>query len=608
MKSKLRKFLYGLISILVILALAAGAAAYVLPRQSFPQVSGQLQVRGLNAAVDVLRDANGVPHIYAANTHDLFFAQGYVHAQDRFWQMDFWRHVSSGRLSEMFGKGQLDTDKFLRSMNFMQIANQEWSSLPAADQAIFEAYAQGVNAYLSAHKGTAVSLEYAVLKLLAPDYNIEPWQPQESIAWPKMMAWDLGDNMDTEIENAILLKTLTPQQLAELNPPYPADNPIIVPGFKAGAASAAAAPAPAYLQSAQLQGQFAAAHAALQSLQGVLGDTGADIGSNNWVIGGSRTASGKPLLANDMHLSEQMPSIWYEVHLECTNPGPDCPFNVMGFSFAGVPGVIAGHTNRVAWGFTNVGPDVQDLYIEKINPNNPNQYEYQGQWVDMELRPETFKIAGGSSVEQTVQVTRHGPLITGTYGALDGFSTSAGISLPDHFAIALRWTALEPTQTIQALVELDQMQNWQDFRQAASHFAAPSQNMVYADVDGNIGYQTPGNIPIRPAGQDGLLPVPGWTGDTEWQGYIPFEQLPNTYNPPQGYILTANNAVVDGSYPYAISRSWAYGFRAREIVDMIEKAPGPITADYVKTIHGDDKNLNAASLVPVLQQVTSIRR
>ncbi len=603
MKSKLRRVTYVLVSVLVILGIVLCTAAYVLPRQSFPQVSGQIQVRGLNGPVDVMRDENGIPHIYAANAHDLFFAQGYVHAQDRFWQMDFWRHLSAGRLAEMFGKSQLANDKFLRTMGWMDIAEQEWQSLPADTRTIFQAYADGVNAYLAGHQGTALSLEYAVLSLLNRDYKIEPWLPQQSIAWPKVMAWDLGGNMGQEIENAILLKTFSAAQIAELNPPYPADNPVIVPGFKINSAGQSASTGAA-LNYAALTGLFESTGQQLSQVQELLGNTGADIGSNDWVIAGSRTASGKPILADDMHLSEQMPAIWYEAHLECTPVGPGCPFDVTGFTFAGMPGVIVGHNQRVAWGFTNVGPDVQDLYIEKINPDNPNQYEYQGQWVDMQTRQETFKVAGGPNVEMTVQVTRHGPIISDVYGALDNFKDQAGIDLPGKFAIAMRWTALEPNNVIQALMGLDLAQNWDDFRKAASYFAVPSQNMVFADVDGNIGYQTPGNIPVRAAGDDGLLPVPGWTGEYEWQGYIPFEQLPHTYNPPQGYVATANNAVVGPDYPYSISRSWAYGFRAREIVSMIENAPGPITVDYVKKIHGDDKNWNAAALTPVLMNVS----
>jgi penicillin amidase len=296
-----------------------------------------------------------------------------------------------------------------------------------------------------------------------------------------------------------------------------------------------------------------------------------------------------------------MPSIWYEVGLHCTPQGPACPYQVTGVSFPGAPGVIIGHNERIAWGMTNVGPDVQDVYVEKINPANPNQYEVNGQWVDMDLVQDTIRVAGGDPVELTVRHTRHGPLIWDD--ALQEFQDKAGIDLPQPYGLALRWTALEPNFTFPALWQIDLARNWDEFRAAAAQFDSPSQNLVYADVDGNIGYQTPGKIPIRNTGHSGLLPVPGWTDDYEWQGYIPFEELPHTLNPPQGYIATANNAVVGPEYRYPISSEWDYGYRARRIVDMIEAAPGPIDVAYIQQMQGDDKNLSADTLVPILLQI-----
>ena len=334
-------------------------------------------------------------------------------------------------------------------------------------------------------------------------------------------------------------------------------------------------------------------------LEALLGPRGAGIGSNSWAISGELTNTGEPLLANDTHLGVQMPSIWYEIGLHCAPQGEKCPYNVTGFSFVGDPGVVIGHNDRIAWGLTNVGPDVQDLYIERINPDNPNQYEVNGDWVDMELINETVQVAGGDPVELTVRYTRHGPIISETYGSLEGFTETAGIELPPRYAIALRWTALEETQTFPAIWQMNQAGNWDEFRQAARMFDVPSQNFLYADVDGNIGYQTPGKIPIRANG-DGTLPVPGWTDEYEWQGYIPFEELPFAYNPPQGYIVTANNAVIGSDYPYLIATTWAYGYRAQSIVDMIEGAPGPIDIPYIQGMQGDNRDLNAETLVPIL--------
>jgi penicillin G amidase len=604
MLSKLARVLVTFISVIVVIAILLGAFGVYLTRRSFPKTSGEIKLDGLEAAVDIYRDSFGIPHIYAKTSHDLFFAQGYVHAQDRFWQMDFWRHIGSARLSEMFGESQLDTDIFLRTLGWARIAQQELDGLSPDDLALLQAYADGVNAYLVDHKGSALSLEYAVLKLLTPGYTPEPWEPLNTLTWGKVMAWDLSSQGETEVEHAILLNTLTPEQIAFLFPPYPSDHPVVVPDF-----SLSTAPSGAMDQSQGTQAlvdlypAFQSLSASMRNLELVMGPTGSDIGSNNWVIAGSRTTTGKPFLANDMHLGEQMPSIWYENGLHCAPKGPDCPFEVTGFTFASVPGVVVGHTDRTAWGFTNVGPDVLDLYIEKINPDNPNQYEVNGQWVGMDLVQETIQVAGSDPVELTVRYTRHGPIIWDNPDDLKTIQEKWGVDLPTNFAITMRWTALEPVNTIKAVLGIDMAQNWDEFRQAAMDFNVPSQNMVFADIDGNIAYQTPGNIPIRLPGHTGEYPVPGWTDDYEWQGYIPFDQLPTTYNPPAGYIATANNAVVDSSYPYSITTEWDYGFRAARIVELIESAPGPIDPAYIQKMHGDDTNASAAYLVPLLMQL-----
>ena len=272
-----------------------------------------------------------------------------------------------------------------------------------------------------------------------------------------------------------------------------------------------------------------------------------------------------------------------------------------GFSFAGVPGVVIGHNENIAWGFTNVGPDVQDLYIEKINPENPNQYEVNGQWVDMDLVSETIRLAGGEEQDLTVRYTRHGPIISDTAYLEEDFSAAAGLELPADYALALRWTALEPNHIFRAIWRFNRAANWDEFREGTRDFAAPAQNLIYADVQGNIGYQMPGNIPIRAKG-DGSLPVPGWTDEYEWTDYIPFEEQPFSFNPPEGYIVTANNAVVEADYPYLIATVFAHGYRAQRIVDMIEEAPGEIDSAYIQEMQGDNKDLNAETLVPILLQ------
>ncbi len=614
MPNVLRRALMAILSIVIIFALLVGYLNFVwvpqTAQKSFPQTDGEITLPGLKGTVDIYRDSMGIPHIYATTLHDLFMAQGYVHAQDRFWQMDFWRHIGSARLSEMFGKGQVKTDSFLRTLGWRQLAEQEYQMLSPESRAILDAYTEGVNAYISQRKPVELSLEYAILtSLLNRGYVIEPWTPIHSLTWAKAMAWDLRGNMGAEIERAILLKMFSPEQVDELFPPYPADHPRIVEELDARYSMLDARNSILDARITNIESQITNIESQITSLDSLLGPAGAGIGSNSWAVSGKLTTTGMPLLANDPHLGIQMPSIWYQVGLHCRPKSEACPFAVSGFSFAGVPGVVIGHNDRIAWGFTNVGPDVMDLYVLKVNPANPNQYEFNGAWVDFETRAETLQVAGGESVEVLIRVSRFGPVISDTYGPLKDnvepeenatpFKDQAGIELPETYAIALRWTALEPGPIFEAIWGFNKAQTWQEFREAARHFAVPAQNLLYADVEGNIGYQMPGQIPIRKQG-DGRYPVPGWTDEYDWMGYIPFEELPSAFNPPSGYIVTANNQVPPDSYPYLVTADWDYGFRAARIVEMIENAPGKIDIAYIQKMQGDNANLNAASLVPAL--------
>lgn len=476
----------GFLVLLVIILIAGIAGTYYFKRhlpstvapKAFPQTEGQIQIEGLQGSVNIYRDGMGVPSIHASNQHDLFFAQGYVHAQDRFWQMDVWRHIGSGTLSEMFGKGQVETDTFLRTLGWKRVAEQEYALLDPAAKSILDSYTEGVNAYLKEHDRTDLSLEYAVLGLLSPDYKVQPWTPVNSLTWGKAMAWDLRGNMGEEIERAVLLKTLTLEQVKELYPDYPQDHPVIVNNI--GEGSLKVESQMSQVDPALRLSSFDFNHVAHQFalLDNVLGPAGDGVGSNSWAVSGSLTSTGMPLLANDPHLSIQMPSIWYQVGLHCQPKSDECPIEVAGFSFAGVPGVIIGHTDRVAWGFTNVGPDVMDLYIEKVNPDNPNQYEVNGEWVDFETRQETIDVVGSDPVEITIRTTRHGPVISEAYGPLknegdpndqefEAFKDRAGIDLPANYVIALKWTALQPSTPFQAIWGFDRAQNWEQFREAA---------------------------------------------------------------------------------------------------------------------------------------------
>ncbi|WP_434317919.1 penicillin acylase family protein [Leifsonia sp. P73] len=613
------------LAVLLVLALLAGGLAVWTVTQSFPQTSGSLHVNGLSAPVTVTRDSAGVPQITARTADDLFRAQGYVHAQDRFWEMDFRRHVTAGRLSELFGASQLPTDTFIRTLGWRDVAEQEVKQLDKTSLRYYQDYADGVNAYLKTHSGPALSLEYAILGIQNPDYHPEQWTPADSVAWLKAMAWDLRSNLEDEIDRALLATKLTPQQIAELHPAYdysahptitslgggtPATTtPDAAPAGSKASASAAgdeeATTALAAVPTAQYQDRLEQVASSLDALPTLMGPAGDDIGSNSWVVSGAHTATGKPLLANDPHLGAVMPSVWYQVGLHCAVVDAQCPFDVAGFSFSGLPGVIIGHNDRIAWGFTNLGPDVADLYVEKVTGDT---YEYDGAQVPLAIRHETIKVAGGPDVRITVRSTRHGPIIT---DLSDGYGVIAKdqagkLGVPaQQFQLSLEWTALTPGPTAGAIFAFDTAHDWASFRAAAAAFQVPSQNLLYADVDGNIGYQAPGLIPVRAKG-DGTVPVPGWTSAYGWVGTIPYDQLPSVLNPPSGYIVTANNAAVGPQFPATITQDWDAGYRANQIQLRLTKlldAGHKVTSKDMSAIQADTYDANAATLAPLLVAV-----
>ena len=563
-----------LVSILLVLLILIGVTGVILVRRPFPKTEGTIRLPGLHDQVEIFRDSYGVPHIYATNEHDLFMAQGFVHAQDRFWQMEFWRRSGSGTLSEILGPSALESDRFIRTVGWHRTAAQELELFNETELGVLNAYAEGVNAYIGQRPGR-LGLEFTVLGLTGVNFDIEPWTPLNTLTYAKLMAWNLGGNRSAELTRALIAARVGTKALYELIPPYQDGYPTIVTNT-VHEASLAAVPEEAF---------------DLHSF-----GFGEGIGSNNWVISGERTESGKPILANDTHLGIQIPSIWYEVGLHCEPIGPECPFNVVGFSFASIPGVIIGHNDHIAWGVTNLGPDVQDMFIEKINPADPNQYEFKGLWQDMEIIREEITVAGQDDPEVVnVRITRHGPIINDVIGGVEE-EWSYGWQ-----PLAFSWTALQPGTTLRSMLMLNTASNWDEFRAALSYWDVPSQNFVYADVDGNIGYQAPGRIPIRAAG-DGTMPVPGWTGAYDWVGYIPFDSLPRAFNPAEGYIVTANNAVISTEYPYFISADWAPGYRARRIIEMIELDES-ITVQDVMTMQGDNVVLYAQDILPFLLQL-----
>ncbi|WP_435612853.1 penicillin acylase family protein [Streptomyces sp. bgisy159] len=622
--------------LVLVLALIGGIAfgAYwsvSTVRASFPQTTGSITLQGLSGPVDVKRDGHGIPQIYASSDEDLFMAQGYVQAQDRFYEMDVRRHLTSGRLSEMFGKSQIDNDEFLRTLGWDRIAKEEYDKvLSASTKKYLQAYAKGVNAYLDGKDGEEISLEYAALGF-SNDYKPAQWTPVDSVSWLKAMAWDLRGNMQDEIDRALMTSRLGPQQIADLYPKYPySRNQAIVQegqydeltetyeqgsgaGDSEGSATGSGTSGTALsteTEGSALQSQLGGLYDVLDDLPTAVGVNGNGIGSNSWVVGGQHTITGKPLLANDPHLSPALPSVWYQMGLHCRSLTGKCQFDVAGYTFAGVPGVIIGHNQKISWGMTNSGVDVTDLYLEKLTGDG---YLYDGKVRPFTTREETIRVAGGASKKIVVRQTEDGmPLLSDRSDELVDVGKRAGVdtAAPDRgdgYGVALRWTALQPGTTMDAVFVMDKATDWEDFRGAAKLFDVPSQNLVYADTDNHIGYTLPGKIPTRAKGHDGSIPAPGWDRKYKWTGYIKFDELPYEYDPERGYIVTANQAVVDkDKYPYTLTTDWGYGARSQRITDLIKqkiKGGGKVSTDDMRQMQLDNSSEMAKLLVPKLLDI-----
>lgn len=513
------------------LAAAAGVGGglwWWLLRLPLPRVRGTVRAPGLGAPVEIARDGWGIPHIAAQSEGDAAFGLGYAHAQDRLWQMELHRRIGTGRLAELFGPVALEADRFVRRLGLHRAAAAEADALGEEERGWLEAYARGVNAAVAA-LGRRLPLEFRLLGL-----RPEPWRPVDSIAWAKVMCLTLGHNFQDELVRYRLLQQAGPAVAARLETHYPPGLPLTTAPGGPGALDSA---------DALLQGLAALQPYLLTDHPGA---------SNNWVVAGSRTATGKPLLANDPHLTLQVPSLWYEAHL--MYPGT----SVTGATLPGAPGVIIGHNEHVGWGFTDAMADVQDLYLERWRPGTA-EYEYAGQWEPATVVEETIRVKGQAAVTETVHITRHGPVL-------------AGGPLGPGPALALRWTALAPGTLMRAVLAMNRARSVAEFRAAMRHWSAPVQNAVCADVDGNIGYIMTGQVPIRKNGS-GVAPVPGWSGEYEWVGWVPFDDLPQVWNPPCGYIVTANNKTVDHTYPYHIAWDYMPGYRAQRIQEVLAARP-----------------------------------
>jgi penicillin amidase len=531
----LLRFLGRLLLVLVGLVLVGGLGGWFwLRAATIPQHSGRLALKGLSAPVEMNRTAEGVLHIKAQTDEDAFFALGVAHAQDRLWQMEFQRRVGAGRLSEVIGSATLDQDRFLRTWGFYRAAEQAYASLSPNARTVVDAYVAGINAYLATNP--ALPLEFRLL-----GFRPEPWKPADVLVWAKMMSYDLSGNWRGELQRLQwAAKGMSPERMAQLWPPYPSDAPTVLQSEDLQL------PPPAKPDGESARSLLTLAARLPQALH-LPGELMARA-SNNWVIGPSRTVSGKPLLANDPHLGLGAPSVWYLVQMEAPT------YKAIGSSFPGLPAVVIGRNERIGWGVTTVGADVQDLYImEEV----AGGYRYKGQTVPWRTRTEVIKVKGAPDVTLRVRESRYGPVINDV------------VSNPGARPLSLRWTSLDPTdRTMEAFLAIARAQNWEQFKAALALYNAPSQNFVYADVDGNIGYMAPARFPIRRSGHSGLMPVPG-DGNWDWQGYLPQVEWPQVYNPKEGFIVTANNKATSPNYPHTISLEWEEPYRAQRIRELI---------------------------------------
>jgi penicillin amidase len=527
-----------------------------------------LQIKGLKERATITRDERGIPYVEAKNDDDLYFAQGYATAADRLWEMDLFRRTARGELAEILGAGPnnfvLEQDKLHRTYGFAQAVEAEVAEATPKSRAIAEAYARGVNAYAASLDAKSMPPEFQILQ-----YGFRPWTPADSFIIAKIFAEALSDTWRLDV----MRQSLASLPVEKRNALLPETSPLDVLVVGKDKAASAGLTNSAQTDALSIKALMALAHnqeiaaAALDRI-GFYADALA--ASNNWVVNGSHTVTGKPLLANDPHLRPTAPSIWHMVHLNA--PG----VRVAGITSPGVPGVIIGHNDRIAWGFTNVGPDVQDLYLEKFDPANPKRYQTPQGWQDAVVRQEQIKVRKGftSSESETVlhevTVTRHGPIVFEADGK----------------RYALRWTALDPKLNRPDLqYALNRAHNWKEFNDALEAFTAPTQNIVYVDLDGHIGYHAAGIVPIRKSG-DGSVPYDGATDAGDWTGYIPIAKLPTVYDPPSGIIVTANQRIVGTDYPYFLTHSWAQPYRARRIFTLLTEKPKLSIEDF-RRIQGD---------------------
>ncbi len=546
--------------VLVLVVAAVGGGAWLLA-SSLPRMNGTVEVAGLQAPVTIRRDARGVPHIAAASADDAYFALGYVHAQDRLWQMESMRRAGAGRLSEVVGAAALDTDRFMRTLGLYRLAERQAERLDPATRAPLDAYARGVNAWLDAREG-ALPPEFLALR-----FEPEPWRPADSLVWIRLMGLRLTMNWRRELLRARLARHLPPERAAELWPPYPPDGPVAV---EATAALTRGLP--------------------LDALAVALpGGPGVPYGaSNNWVVSGSRTASGKPIVANDPHLRLTAPVLWYLARLEA--PG----LTLAGATAPGVPAIILGHNGRVAWGFTNTGGDTADLFVERLDPADPSRYLSPQGSRPFVVREEVIRIKDGADEFLRVRETRHGPVIS------DVVRTAGDLTEADT-VLALAATFLrDDDDSPRAVWRMNTAADAASFAAALEDLHAPQQSIVFADTGGTAGFVAAGRVPVRRGGT-GRVPSPGWSGEADWVGFIPFHGLPRVMDPDSGRVATANHRIVGPAYPYYITDDWDPPYRARRILDRLDA--GTQSVESTVALQLDTVSLMARELLPLMLAV-----
>src|SRR5258706_3611478 len=589
------RILYYAVCLLLAALIAAVWWLYSIARSPLPQLDGSIAVPGISSKVRVVRDERGVPTIEAATLEDLFFAQGYVTAQDRLWQMDMMRRAAAGELSEVIGEDTVKMDREQRILGLRQAAEAAEKNISARDRAYFDAYARGVNAFLDSHHDR-LSLEFRLLK-----YAPKPWTVTDSLLGGARMVQDLNHySYQRALTREKILAKLGPELTADLyvNSSWRDRTPTDVRRIDGEPAASSSDEDDEDDEEVDPEGGNSRLISALASdlrssdfrstqVSKVLVESQASSpdqtgetpvapladfeeadafrpGSNNWVVSGAHTVSGKPLLSNDMHLNHQMPNLWFEAHLKTTTGN----FDVAGVTLPGIPFVIVGHNQRIGWGFTNVGPTVEDDFIEEFNAQG--QYKTPAGWQDAQHRPETIHVKGKPDVTLDVVTTRHGPIIT------DLLPT--GLIPGEARKIALRWTLQDGMGLM--FFDVNSAENWDQFRKAFSAFGAPGQNVMYADVDGHIGYQSTGRVPIRAAG-DGAMTVRGSDDAHEWKGWIPFDAMPHVYDPPSGIIATANGRITPDGYKYSISTDWDAPWRTDRIYRVLESGKKFAPADML---------------------------